>query len=122
MLGLKALSKNYVEQSRAPSPTAGGDSKLENPPGIDFSADPEIVRVIAEGERLTYGYLINPSFLSKKVLRIHTFVLLPFADLPNEANAPSHTADAAPYLLSRYTTVVPICKIRALARELLLDE
>ena len=32
---------------------------------IDFSADPEIVRVIAEGERLRYGHLFNPSFATE---------------------------------------------------------
>jgi transcriptional regulator with XRE-family HTH domain len=65
MLGLEALRKHSVGQSTAYSPTADGASKLENPPGIDFSADPEIVRVIAEGERLTYGHLFNPSFATE---------------------------------------------------------
>ncbi len=32
---------------------------------VDFSADPEIVRVVAEGERLTYGYLFNPAFATE---------------------------------------------------------
>jgi transcriptional regulator with XRE-family HTH domain len=31
-------------------------------PLIDFSADPEVVRTEAEGERLAYGYLFNPAF------------------------------------------------------------
>src|SRR6266852_587284 len=31
-------------------------------PPIDFSADPEIVRTVVEGERLTFGHLYNPAF------------------------------------------------------------
>jgi superfamily II DNA or RNA helicase/DNA-binding XRE family transcriptional regulator len=34
-------------------------------PGIDFSSNPEIVRVVAEGERLTYGHLFNPTFATE---------------------------------------------------------
>ena len=32
---------------------------------IDFSADPEVVRVVAEGERLGYGHLFNPAFATE---------------------------------------------------------
>jgi hypothetical protein len=28
-------------------------------PSIDFSADPDVVRVVVEGERLTYGHLFK---------------------------------------------------------------
>src|SRR5579884_1294400 len=31
-------------------------------PGPDFSANPEIVRAVAEAERLSYGYIFNPAF------------------------------------------------------------
>ncbi len=34
-------------------------------PAIDFSSNPEIVRVVAEGERLTYGHLFNPAFATE---------------------------------------------------------
>jgi SNF2 family DNA or RNA helicase len=34
----------------------------ENTHNLDFSASPEIVWAIAEGERLTYGHLFNPTF------------------------------------------------------------
>ena len=37
----------------------------DNPPDIDFVSDPERVRVIAEGERLTYGHLFNPAFATE---------------------------------------------------------
>ncbi len=32
---------------------------------LDFTADPEIVRVVAEGERLGYGHLFNPAFATE---------------------------------------------------------
>ncbi len=35
------------------------------PPEMDFSADPELVRLVAEGERLTYGHLFNPAFATE---------------------------------------------------------
>src|SRR6202165_5582349 len=34
-------------------------------PPIDFSADPQIVRTVVEGERLTYGHLFNPAFAAE---------------------------------------------------------
>ena len=34
-------------------------------PAIDFTAEPEVVRVVVEGERLTYGHLFNPAFATE---------------------------------------------------------
>ncbi len=34
-------------------------------PVLDFSADPEVVRVVVEGERLAYGHLFNPAFATE---------------------------------------------------------
>src|SRR6266545_3075140 len=44
------------------------DVDLSYAPDIDFSADPEIVRAVAEGERLTYGHLFNPAFATENSL------------------------------------------------------
>src|SRR5712691_1104931 len=46
---------------------AGTDYHLEPqaPPAVDFSSDPEIVRTVVEGERLTYGHLYNPAFAAE---------------------------------------------------------
>src|SRR5256884_1990006 len=41
----------------------GSDS--QEPPSIDFTADPDVVRVVVEGERLTYGHLFNPTFATE---------------------------------------------------------
>jgi len=32
---------------------------------LDFAADPEVVRVVAEGERLAYGHHFNPAFATE---------------------------------------------------------
>jgi superfamily II DNA or RNA helicase len=40
----------------------------EGVPTLDFSADPEIIRVVAEGWRLTYGHLFNPTFATETSL------------------------------------------------------
>ena len=42
--------------------------QLELVPAIDFATDPEIVWVVAEGERLTYGHLFNPTFATETSL------------------------------------------------------
>jgi len=34
-------------------------------PPVDFMADPEVVRLVVEGERLTYGHLFNPTFATE---------------------------------------------------------
>lgn len=49
-------------------PAAKAPPQPEAPPNIDFSSDPEIVRVVAEGERLTYGHLFNPAFAAETSL------------------------------------------------------
>src|SRR5438132_12730310 len=41
----------------------GSDSEV--PPSIDFTADPDVVRAVVEGERLTYGHLFNPAFATE---------------------------------------------------------
>src|SRR5438270_9066477 len=41
----------------------GSDSEV--PPSIDFTANPEVVRAVVEGERLAYGHLFNPTFATE---------------------------------------------------------
>jgi SNF2 family DNA or RNA helicase len=47
-------------QPECPAAPAGGPI-----PTIDFTSRPEVVRVIVEGERLSYGHLCNPSFATE---------------------------------------------------------
>ncbi len=35
------------------------------PPVLDFTAKPEVVRILAEGERLSFGHLANPAFATE---------------------------------------------------------
>jgi len=65
--GLEALSKGFpgpsmVRETRAIYATK---TEPEEPPDIDFSADPEAVWVVAEGERLAHGHLFNPAFATE---------------------------------------------------------
>src|SRR5262245_34053216 len=51
-----------VSELSPPSPATPVD------PPIDFATDPEVVRVVAEGERLAYGHLVNPAFAAETSL------------------------------------------------------
>lgn len=35
------------------------------PPKLDFTASPDVVRVLAEGERLSFGHMFNPAFATE---------------------------------------------------------
>lgn len=65
-LGLAALTPNASQQTtlvrEAQAPYGVTQDAV---PDTDFSADPEIVRAVAEGERLQYGYLFNPMFATE---------------------------------------------------------
>jgi SNF2 family DNA or RNA helicase len=41
------------------------DKKEKPPTALDFTAQPEIVKVLAEGERLSFGHLMNPAFATE---------------------------------------------------------
>ncbi len=47
----------------AEAPAAYGQT--DSPLVLDFSSDPEVVRVVAEAERLSYGHQFNPAFASE---------------------------------------------------------
>ena len=79
VLGIGALSKDFSSYlTPNPSPTGRGESVLtvseptaeyetrsDSTPVLDFSTPAEIVRVVAEGERLAYGHLFNPTFATE---------------------------------------------------------
>src|SRR5712691_11521213 len=67
-LGIEALSEDYLEQPMARHPEPVSDANPTLPPNIDFSTDPEVVRAVAEGERLAYGHLFNPAFATETSL------------------------------------------------------
>ena len=70
ILGVEALSKDFSPQ--AISSHVVGEPKAEYviqqpnvAPTLDFTTPAEIVRVVAEGERLAYGHLFNPAFAAE---------------------------------------------------------
>ncbi len=64
-LGMDALGKGHVEPASLRESAATYGAGRESPPKMDFSSDPESVRAVAEGERLAYGHLFNPTFATE---------------------------------------------------------
>ncbi len=63
--GVQALNNNTSSKLLVHEPSTGYQIEPEVTPTVDFSADPEIVRTVVEGERLTYGHLFNPAFATE---------------------------------------------------------
>ncbi len=63
--GLEALDKAFEPPGQIKEP--GAEYKISpKKSGLpDFTADPEIVTLLAEGHRLTYGHLYNPAFATE---------------------------------------------------------
>jgi transcriptional regulator with XRE-family HTH domain len=63
------LSWNRLRQLETTSvaEATGADKTKDQkpPPFLDFAAQPEIVKVLAEGERLSFGHLMNPAFATE---------------------------------------------------------
>src|SRR6266566_2266579 len=58
-LALYEQPQDYYYHNHIVSPSA--DANLP----VDFTSDPEVVRLVVEGERLTYGHLFNPAFATE---------------------------------------------------------
>src|SRR5581483_2022819 len=61
--GIDALLRQWSGSPRSESDGAHPEAGIVH--GLDFSADPEIVRAVAEAERLSYGYIFNPAFATE---------------------------------------------------------
>ncbi|MCX5909309.1 MAG: helicase-related protein, partial [Deltaproteobacteria bacterium] len=57
---LRQLKMNGAEES-----DAFGQKEGKPPTILDFTAEPDIVKVLAEGERLSFGHLMNPAFATE---------------------------------------------------------
>ncbi len=62
------LSWNQLRQlelspAEAPPPYRKEEKRAR--PALDFTADPNVVKVLAEGERLSFGHLANPTFATE---------------------------------------------------------
>src|SRR5438874_8736750 len=60
-----SLSKKTFAKGESSEFKAAYELVSASTPSIDFTADPDVVRVVAEGERLSYGHLFNPTFASE---------------------------------------------------------
>ena len=60
--GLDALSKDFEPHMSIKEPDGAYGEEAKKPIVPEFTADPEIVRLVAEGHRLKYGHLYNPAF------------------------------------------------------------
>ncbi len=62
------LSWNQLRQLElgiAEEPPPNGKKDKKPRPTLDFTADPNVVKVLAEGERLSFGHLANPAFATE---------------------------------------------------------
>jgi superfamily II DNA or RNA helicase/DNA-binding XRE family transcriptional regulator len=68
ILGIEALNKDFSVASSDQNKVGEKRVLYETQPGepvLDFSTSSEIVRLVAEGERLAYGHLFNPAFATE---------------------------------------------------------
>ena len=63
--GVQALNNNTSSKLLVHESNTGYQLESETTAPVDFSADPEVVRTVVEGERLTYGHLFNPAFATE---------------------------------------------------------
>ena len=67
-LGLDGLAGEQIGEPTVQEAQAPYGLTQVGPPHIDFSAAPQVVSVVAEGERLAHGYLFNPAFATETSL------------------------------------------------------
>ena len=65
-LGLDALSQSRGLKATVAEPGSSYEALVrEAPPDVDFRAGAEVVRVVTEAERLSFGHLFNPTFATE---------------------------------------------------------
>ena len=57
---LKELEREYLQAKLTKN-----ENRIVRPTIMDFTANPERVKLLAEGERLSFGHLVNPSFATE---------------------------------------------------------
>ncbi|GAC1348264.1 MAG: helicase-related protein [Ktedonobacteraceae bacterium] len=63
--GVQALLHNSYKKKALHEAGMGYDLAATLAPSLDFTANADVVRVVVEGERLTYGHLFNPAFATE---------------------------------------------------------
>jgi len=64
-VGIDGLGAGSVRRTAVMEAPASYVIQPAGPPDLDFLADPEAVRAVAEAERLAYGHLFNPAFATE---------------------------------------------------------
>lgn len=64
-MGAEALRREKPEPQQLREEEKSYEVEPKAPPPIDFSGNPEAVWAVAEGHRLGYGYLFNPTFATE---------------------------------------------------------
>ncbi len=64
-VGLAAFEHQQVAAQESATEAGRPGGSPEDGTAIDFSSNPELVRVVSEGERLSYGHLFNPAFATE---------------------------------------------------------
>lgn len=62
---LRELERDRLQVSESRAVAAQGPSLPLGPPKLDFLGDANALRVLVEGERLSYGHLFNPAFATE---------------------------------------------------------
>ncbi|MBF0191607.1 MAG: DUF3883 domain-containing protein [Magnetococcales bacterium] len=60
---LELAGENDTFSGRIAEPES--PAHMDDHPGMDFTANPAVVRTLAEGERLSFGHLANPAFATE---------------------------------------------------------
>src|SRR5216684_4193761 len=63
--GVEALQQNSYKKKVLHEAGIGYHLAASVTPSLDFTASADVVRVVVEGERLTYGHLFNPAFATE---------------------------------------------------------
>lgn len=63
--GVDGLTRPLPEVNSVAETQEAYAATTDQPPLIDFTTDPQVVRVVVEGERLTFGHLFNPAFATE---------------------------------------------------------
>ena len=61
----RLYERDILSPQEGTEPLAFVRESTAAPPALDFTTDSEIVRVVVEGERLSYGHLYNPTFATE---------------------------------------------------------
>lgn len=68
IMGAEALNNGHAGELTTQEPQRTPAIASTAAPPLDFSANPEAVGIVAEGERLAYGHLFNPAFATETSL------------------------------------------------------